>query len=173
MGRYTGKTQVEIEQTEAERKRAIQQKEEANKVKLGTKLKGVDIYVIEMPQRQGEVRKQASAMHVAGTVHTVAAATPDNEPQTHQISQMCIQKRNTQGGGNPCPCATNPRVVSCTWSHLKALKQACETEGHGEVLMVLEDDANFEPMKLVSASTALLCTDLHCLIADWLQYRVG
>ena len=154
MGRYTGKTQVEIEQTEAERKRAIQQKEEANKVKLGTKLKGVDIYVIEMPQRQGEVRKQASAMRVPGTVHTVAAATPDNEPQTHQISQMC-KKKSRFSRGNPCPCATNPRVVSCTWSHLKALKQACETEGHGEVLLVLEDDANFEPMKLVSTPIAL------------------
>ena len=31
---------------------------------------------------------------------------------------------------NPCPCATSPKVVSCTWSHIKALKQACAHPAH-------------------------------------------
>ena len=144
--RYKGKTQSEIETSQAAEKLATQKKEEAERGSLGAKLKGIDIYVIEMSARQGEVRKQAEAMGVPSKVHTVAAATPDNEPHTGKISQMCVAKA-AQGGGNPCPCPTNARVVSCTWSHLKALKQACDTKDHGDILLVLEDDANFEPMK--------------------------
>ena len=112
-------------------------------------LQGVDIYVIELPHRRGNVVEQAERHGVpAEQVHSHPATTPNTTAEaTHikSISLMCSRKAAEKTGWQ-CPCPTKPKVVSCTYSHLSALIAACSNPNHRDLLLVLEDDANFEPM---------------------------
>lgn len=110
-----------------------------------TLLAGVDLYVFEGGKRKGLVSAQAQEYGVPGGVESVEYITPETVGVKDEI--ISIEKECKLRQGQPNQWPIKPRVISCTLSHLKALKAACVKENKQEIALVLEDDANFEPLK--------------------------
>lgn len=135
---------------------------------LESLLVGVDLYVIEGDERRGLVGTQARDYGVPAKVETVVPYTPNTESVSDDIiaiARDCKTRRDRfmqkrcRNRPRPRICEKGhlildqetefpigPKVISCTLSHLKALKAACDKKNHRQIALVFEDDANFEPL---------------------------
>jgi hypothetical protein len=138
----------------------------------GSLLDGVDVYSIEMPGRAGHILGQCQLFGVRGQVRTVPAITPHVPKMSgaiQRIVDMCAAKHQNESTRFESrwkmtqwiwqhsdssevlgmPSEVRPSEVSCTLSHLKALKRVCAARALGassDIALVLEDDAHFTPM---------------------------
>ena len=103
-------------------------------------LHGVDVSVIEMPKRAGQVQRQMQQFHTGSSVTAVPAVTPSTiigegvTPQT--LAAECASKPEGQLPYGPFHVADT--AFSTTLSHVKALKQTCARPDHKDLLLVLE-----------------------------------
>ena len=120
----------------------------------GALLDGVDMYVIEMPARSGAVHKQMNQFGVPCCVKEIPAVSPatildGKNLTTVQLAEEC-DRRVEQADGKQDP-RFGPFQVSKTafatlLSHITAFKAACDDPNHKDVLVILEDDTQLEPM---------------------------
>ena len=137
----------------------------------GSLLDGVDVYVIELPRRAGRVGGQAHRYGIGKhQVNVVTGMMPSTSPcdeECGKIAAECAQRAESwerangarrgsgafAAAGEPLrPLALSSKVVACALSHIKALQQACANplrtqNGHVDVALVLEDDADFGPLE--------------------------
>ena len=104
-------------------------------------LQGVDVYVIEMPKRAGQVQNQMDLFRIGSSATAVAAVTPSTvigpggvTPQT--LATECADRPLGTLPYGPFHVADT--AFSTTLSHVKALKQACARPDHKDILVVLE-----------------------------------
>lgn len=114
-------------------------------------LAGVDIYVVETEERKGFVQAQAQEYGIPQKIKSVAAFTPETKGLHYEIMSIereC-QARSELWEGRNLQVADFPigaKAISCTLSHLKALQAACDKKHRQRFALILEDDANFEPL---------------------------
>jgi len=118
---------------------------------------GVDLYVIEISNtsRVGKVGQQALKYGVR--VEIVPAHTPSHatwKVGMQQMQEECRRRRENEDKlpreqkppPNEASYKITPIKIACTLSHLEALKRACDKPKRQAMALVLEDDANFEPV---------------------------
>eukprot|EP01048_Picozoa_sp_COSAG05_P026832 COSAG05_NODE_7527_length_800_cov_2.019971_2_plen_223_part_01 len=119
----------------------------------GRLLDGIDVYVIEMPSRSGAVHKQMTKFGVPCCVKEIPTVTPTTildgaNLTTVQLAEECDRRVQAAGKQDPRfgPFQVSKTAFANLLSHIKAFKAACDDANHKDVLVILEDDTQLEPM---------------------------
>eukprot|EP01052_Picozoa_sp_SAG31_P031217 SAG31_NODE_3285_length_4464_cov_2.238259_3_plen_381_part_00 len=145
-------------------------------------LRGVDIHVIEMSERSGRFRRQATSVFGVSTeqIHIVPATTPSSGACATfcpKLSEECIVQTDNYIGSPgavdsytkwpgysepPRPFKVTKVHVAVTISHIAAVQQACRMQKStgNRMALVVEDDADLGALEHWPAALSQMVEEL-------------